>query len=261
MKRYIIFCFVQVLLVKTSICQNRFGVYISAVNSSLLNNTPSYSSQAFNTISKLSDREPLYKDLLLTNPMWNYNSFGVYARIKKYKRFSFFGTTGKTVLGHKTYYYGGKSENYPFLLMAPFATGQDLSIENTVTLHLFTAGINTNFKINQFCSFELSANYSFAPKKDARIFRSSFSKVISSPNFQQGAKDLYYIDVNEDGIVHGTVGLNTNLSNKLRLHVLYLRTINGVNKYKEFMPFKYRQQYRGIALQLSYCFFNQNKND
>ena len=166
------------------------------------------------------------------------------------------------MLGHKTFYDGGKSENYPYPLGIPFPPGQQLTIQNSVALHLLSLGIKTEYRINKNFNVELNTNYCFQPKQNGNPFRSIFSTVISSPTIQQGADNLYYADVNPDGIINTMTGINCNLSNKFKIHFLYLRTINGVHKYlKDIIPFKYRLQYAGIALQLSYNFLDPHKGD
>lgn len=259
--RFFLFCNFFLLIYFETLSQNRFGVYYMATNTMLVNNSPAYSLDVYNTISYLPDKEPFYKNLSFTYPVWNYNSYGIFVLIKKNKRISFSGTLSKTVVGHKTFYDGGKSDAYPFVLMRPFEPGQDLEIKNTITLSLLTTGIKAEYQINSHFNVELNVNYSFLPKRGGHVFKSSFSKTISSITRVQGAKDLYYTDINPDGIVSGMAGINCNLTKNFKIHFLYLRTINGINKYKEFMPFKYRQQYRGIVLQLSYNFLNTNKND
>lgn len=256
--------FILLFSIQFTLCnsQNRIGIYAMAANTALLNNSEGYSKDVFNSINNQRERWPFHGNLYFNYPMWNYKSYGLWVLIKQKKKFSFYGTIGKNVLGHKTFYDGGKSENYPYPLMLPFPPGQQLTIQNTVALHLLSLGIKTEYRINKNFNVELNTNYCFKPKQNANIFRSVFSTTISSPTIQQGVNNLYYTDVNTDGIINTMTGINCNLSNKFKLHFLYLRTINGVNKFfKDVIPFKYRLQYQGISIQLSYNFLNRNKKN
>ena len=241
--------------------QNRIGIYAMATNTTLLNNSAEYSKGIFNAISNQNNRRPFHGNLYFTYPMWNYKNYGVWILVKQKKKFSFYGTIGKTTFGHKTFYDGGKSEDYPYPVLKQLQPGQLLTIQNTITLHLLSLGIKTEYRVNRNFNLELNVNYVFIPKQNSKKFRTVFATTFSSPTDRQGGGDLYYTDVNPDGIINGMTGINVNLSNNFKIHLLYLRTINGVNKYNEFMPFKYRQQYRGIALQLSYNFLKPDKGD
>jgi hypothetical protein len=255
---YLILC---LFIYNISNAQNRIGIYAMATNTALQNNSVEYSKDVFNSISSQNNRRPFHGNLYFTYPMWNYKNYGLWVLVKQKKKFSFYGTIGKTTLGHKTFYEGGKSEDYPYPVLKQLQPGQQLTIQNTVTLHLLSVGIKTEYRVNRNFNIELNVNYGFTPKQNSTTFRTVFATTFSSPTDRQGGSELYYTDVNPDGIINGMGGINCNLSNHFKLHLLYLKTINGVNKFKEFMPFRYRQQYQGIAIQLSYNFFNPNKND
>lgn len=179
------------------------------------------------------------------------------------KRLSLYGELSSTAMGHKTVYDGGLSDVYPYPLLGPLPSGQNITIENKITLRMLSFGIKTELKVNKFFNVEFTPMYCVVPKKETKLhfFYREFDFTIKGKDGElAGGGDTYY-DTNNKGIINLRGGINCNLTNKFKLHLLYFKTLNGVSKYSKSAPFQYKLRYQGLNVQLSYNFLNLDKDD
>jgi hypothetical protein len=254
--------FIQVIIfliaaINNTNAQYRLSFYLMANNTNIVYKDNVYQNSAYRNIADQSERQSFYGNLKLTYASWH-KSFGLTFNVLEKNKFTYSLAAGVLTMGHKEYVDGGKSENYPYGF-APFPAGDTLTIENKIYNYYFSAGPKVQYAISKNLSFELSVDYIITGNnshKTIKTFRSVFTSVVTSNrNGIQTGKDIAYSDVNYKGAFTGIAGINTNISKRLKLHVLYLRTLTGVNRFPQ-LSYK-KIQYTGIGIQLSYNFLRQ----
>jgi hypothetical protein len=250
-----------ILTINNTNAQYRLSFYLMANNTNVLHRDNVYQNSAYRNITNQADRRSFYGILKLTYASWH-KSFGFTFNVLQKNKFTYSLSAGVLTLGHKEYVDGGKSENYPYYAFVPFPAGDTLTIQNKICNYYFSVGPKVQYAISKNLSFELSLDYIVTgnnSRKTIRTFRSVFTSVVTSNrNGIQTGIDIPYTDVNYKGSFTGIAGFNTNISKRLKLHILYLRTLTGVNRFPKLSSKKI--QYTGIGIQLSYNFLRQPKS-
>ncbi len=252
----IIFLTIFSLSVFISSAQHKFEIFYSTQYSMLKRNSNDYTSYLAANLTKLDLIRPFYGDLYLTTPAWTFTNFGVSILVITKKRIFVYGTLEKITFAHKTYSNLGLSDNYPYPLWSSFARGKDLFANNKIIVGCIAIGVKAEVKMNKFLNTELGLIYCKGNASNGKLIGNRYSTTITSKILGPEETDfrLYYDNVNPKGFLMAKAGINCKLSNKIQLHVLFTRTITEILKYKEGAPYRYRQNYQGLALQLSYSF-------
>ena len=232
--------------------QDKWGFYINACNTNLINKDAAYAKTAFNSIGDFKERQPFYGSLLTQTATWH-KSFGAWYKLPLEKeKIKFYAVIGVATYGHKEELNGGKSEDYPYGFYQNLPPGDTaIMITNKYRNYFFNIGIKTEIKIKKMIFTEFQISYAVNKNnhdKVVKAFRSVFDPSISYKGGNERGKDFAYNDVNYNGIFFFQGGINYRIIKKIKLHLLYSISLNPVNKYTEIK----KLYYRGVALQLSY---------
>jgi hypothetical protein len=260
----IIFFILQFVIVVTTSAQYRFSLFYNTHFTALKQNTNDYTNYLAANLNNLDLIRPFYGDLYLTNPVWTFTNFGMSVLAISKKRFSIYGTLEKTTFAHKTFSNLGLRDNYPYPLWSSFARGQDLFANNKIIIGCIAIGLKGEVKVNKFLNTELGLIYCKGNKSNGKLKGNRYSTTITSKIIGPEETDfgIYYDNVNPKGFFQAKAGINCKLSNKFKLHLLFTRTISEILKYIQGIqgvPYRYRQNYQGLTIQLSYNFFELNK--
>jgi hypothetical protein len=247
-----------ILLVITSTSafgQDEWGVYLNISNTTMLNKDAEYNKAVFNTTSDFNDRQPYYGKFISKSATWH-KSFGVFYRLPFDKeKINYFLTAGVATYGHKEILNGGKSEDYPYGFYQNLPPGDTaIKISNNYRNYYFKIGFKIEVQVKSKFFFEIEPGYLLNKNnhdKSVKIFRSVFDPVVSYQGGNEKGKDYAFKDVNYNGILFLQSGINYQIGNQLKLHLLYSVSVTPVNKNTEIK----KMYYRGFGLQLSYSAF------
>ena len=259
----IIFFILQFFIVFTSLAQFRFNVFYNSHYTVLKRNSNDYTSYLAANLTNLNSIRPFYGDLYLTTPALSSINLGVSVLVINKKRVSVYGTLEKTTFVHKTFSNLGLSDNYPYPLWSSFARGEDLFANNKIIIGCIALGVKGEVNVNKFLNTELGLIYCKGNKSNGKLIGNRYSTTITSKILGPEETDfgMYYDNVNPNGFLLAKAGINCKLSYRLKLHLLFSRTISEILKYKDAVPYRYKQNYQGLSIQISYNFFDLNKKD
>jgi hypothetical protein len=254
MKQVLMIVAIALLFTIEAKTQHRWGFYINAAKTNIINKDANYTKTAFNSIGNFEQREPFYGNFISKSATWH-KSFGVWYKLPLGKeKVNYYMVMGVATYGHKEKLTGGKSEDYPYGLSAYSLPPGDsnISITNKYYNYFFIAGVKVEAKIYEYIYAEIQTSYSVNRNnqdKTVKAFRSVFSSTART-NTGAGSigKDIPYNDVNYTGILFLQGGINYQIIKRMKLHLLYSISLTPVNKYTQIK----KLYYNGIALQVSY---------
>jgi hypothetical protein len=252
MKNRLLIIAIALLFTATAKAQHRWGFYINAAKTNIINKDANYTKTAFNSIGNFEQRQPFYGSFIRKSATWH-KSFGVWYKLPiKREKINYYAVIGVGTYGHKEELNGGKVEDYPYAFYRNLPPGDTaIQIINKYRNYFFNVGFKTEIKIYSKIFTEMQANYLVNKNNQDKLvkaFRSVFDySVLYQDGYAKG-KDIPYNDVNYTGILFLQGGINYQVIQRMKLHLLYSISLTPVNKYTHIK----KLYYNGIALQISY---------